>query len=180
MKYLQISTVMSYGSIGRIMRQNYDAKKEQGWDCLIAYGRGEEIDGYNSIRIGTDWDVKIHGLQTRFFDRHGYGSKRATKRFIEQMEVYQPDVIHLHNLHGYYINFELLFDWLKQYPKRKVLWTLHDCWSFTGHCSHFMAVKCEQWKKHCSSCVQKMRYPSSYFISNCSNNFERKKKAFIY
>lgn len=178
MKYLQISTVMSYGSIGRIMRQNYEEKKSQGWDCLIAYGRGESVDGYNSIRIGTDWDVKVHGLETRLLDRHGYGSKKATKRFIEQMERYRPDVIHLHNLHGYYINFELLFDWLKQYPERKVLWTLHDCWSFTGHCSHFTAVKCEQWKKHCSYCVQKNRYPQSYVIDNCEQNFARKKKAF--
>lgn len=178
MRYLQISTVMSYGSIGRIMRQNYDEKKEQGWECLIAYGRGESVEGYNSIRIGTNIDVKLQGLETRLFDRHGYGTKNATKEFIKQAEVFNPDVIHLHNLHGYYINFELLFDWVKAHPERQVLWTLHDCWAFTGHCSHFSAIQCMKWKVQCVNCAQKNRYPASYFIDNCKENYIRKKNAF--
>lgn len=178
MKYLQISTVVSYTSVGRIMRQNYDEKKAQGWDCLIAYGRGSDVEGYNTIKIGSNLDCRMHGVSTRLFDRHGYGSKKATKIFIEKMEEYKPDVIHLHNIHGYYINFEILFRWLKAHPERKVIWTLHDCWAMTGHCAYFTAVKCERWKTHCLQCPQKNRYPSSLLLSNACENYIRKKKAF--
>ena len=178
MKYLQISTVVSYTSVGRIMRQNYDEKRAQGWDCLIAYGRGSDVEGYNTIKIGTELDCRMQGISTRLFDRHGYGSKKATKKFIAKMEKYKPDVIHLHNIHGYYINFEILFRWLKEHPERKVIWTLHDCWAVTGHCAYFTAVKCDRWKTKCIHCQQKGRYPSSLLLSNASNNFERKKKAF--
>lgn len=178
MKYLQISTVVSYTSVGRIMRQNYDEKKAQGWDCLIAYGRGSDVEGYNTIKIGTNLDCRMQGISTRLFDRHGYGSKKATKKFIAKMDGYNPDVIHLHNIHGYYINFEILFGWLKAHPERKVIWTLHDCWAMTGHCAYFTAVKCDRWKTQCIQCPQKGRYPVSLIFSNASNNFERKKKAF--
>ena len=178
MKYLQISTVMSFGSIGRIMRQNYDEKASQGWECLIAYGRGDEVPGYHSVRIGNDWDVRIQGLETRLFDWHGYGSKKATRDFIKKMDEWSPDVVHLHNIHGYYINFEILFAWLKAHPERQVIWTLHDCWAFTGHCSYFTAVKCEQWKSHCSYCSQLRRYPKCCTRGNVGRNFDRKKAAF--
>lgn len=178
MKYLQISTVMSFGSIGRIMRQNYDAKVAQGWECLIAYGRGDTVAGYNSIRIGNDWDIRMQGLETRLFDLHGYGSKKATKEFLQKMDEWQPDIVQLHNVHGYYINFELLFDWLKEHPKQQVIWTLHDCWAFTGHCSYFTAVGCEQWKSRCERCPQLRRYPACYTKGNVSRNYARKKAAF--
>lgn len=178
MKYLQINTVVSYTSIGRIMRQNYDEKKAQGWDCLIAYGRGDDVEGYRTIKIGTGLDYGMQGIATRLFDRHGYGSKRATREFIKKMEEYNPDIIHLHNIHGYYLNFELLFAWLKAHKEKKVIWTLHDCWAITGHCSYFTAVKCDKWKTHCYGCPQKRRYPSTLLFSNAHNNFERKKRAF--
>ena len=178
MKYLQINTVVAYTSVGRIMRQNYDEKKAQGWDCLIAYGRGNDVEGYNTIKIGSKWDYRLQGISTRLFDRHGYGSKRATKDFISRMDKYNPDIIHLHNIHGYYINFEILFQWLKAHPERKVIWTLHDCWAMTGHCAYFTAVGCDKWKTQCMHCPQKRRYPSSFLLSNASSNFEKKKKAF--
>lgn len=178
MKYLQISTAVSYTSIGRIMRQNYDEKKAQGWNCLIAYGRGDDVEGYNTIKIGTQWDSGIQGISTRLFDRHGYGSENATIDFLKKIEEYNPDIIHLHNIHGYYINFELLFAWLKAHEEKKVIWTLHDCWAMTGHCAYFTAVKCGRWKTQCCQCPQKRRYPTALLFSNARNNFERKKRAF--
>ena len=178
MKYLQISTVMASGSISRIMRQNYDEKKAQGWECLIAYGRGKSVKGYNSVRIGNDVDVVWQGVETRLFDRHGYGSKSATRDFLKQADDFNPDIVHLHNLHGYYINFELLFAWLKKHPERTVWWTLHDCWSFTGHCAYFTAVGCDEWKKECRNCRQTKKYPTCNFYSNVQANFSKKKRAF--
>ena len=178
MRYLQISTVVSYTSVGRIIRQNYDDKKAQGWDCLIAYGRGDSVEGYNTIKIGPELDCKMHGIATRLFDKHGYGSKHATRKFLKEMDEYNPNVIHLHNIHGYYINYELLFKWLKAHPERRVIWTLHDCWAITGHCAYFTAAKCFKWKTQCVHCSQKKRYPSSFLFSNTQENYRRKKEAF--
>lgn len=117
-------------------------------------------------------------METRLFDRHGYGSKLATKRFIKKMEGYNPDIVHLHNIHGYYINIEILFQWLKAHPERKVIWTLHDCWAMTGHCAYFTAVGCDKWKTKCQKCPQKGRYPASILFSNASSNYERKRATF--
>ncbi|MBR5316977.1 MAG: glycosyltransferase [Lachnospiraceae bacterium] len=89
-----------------------------------------------------------------------------------------PDVLWLHNLHGYYINIEMLFEWIKKHPELEVKWTLHDCWSFTGHCSHFTYAQCNKWKKQCFECEQKGRYPKSVFMDNSVMNFQRKQKAF--
>lgn len=94
---------------------------------------------------------------------------------IDEIERYNPDIVHLHNIHGYYLDVDSLFKYLKQ-SKRNVVWTLHDCWAMTGHCSHFTMAQCEQWKTHCSHCIQKKEYPACYGISNANKNFERKKR----
>ena len=120
----------------------------------------------------------MHAIQTRLFDTHGFGSKHATKEFLKWAEEYKPNLLWLHNLHGYYINVEMLFAWIKKHPEMQVKWTLHDCWAFTGHCSYFTMVKCEQWKSHCSYCSQLRRYPACFVMSSVNKNFERKRKAF--
>jgi putative colanic acid biosynthesis glycosyltransferase len=93
------------------------------------------------------------------------------------VEEINPDIIHLHNIHGYYLNIEVLFDFLKSFDK-PVVWTLHDCWAFTGHCSHFTYAKCERWKTGCYSCPEKKSYPRSVIFDNSKSNYARKKKAF--
>jgi glycosyltransferase involved in cell wall biosynthesis len=119
----------------------------------------------------------MHVLLTRIFDKHGFGSVRATKKFINQIVEIDPDVIHLHNLHGYYINIEILFEYLKNAGK-PIVWTLHDCWPFTGHCSHYDFVGCDFWKSVCHECPNKSAYPSSWLIDNSTENFYRKKAIF--
>lgn len=179
MKVLQINSVCGRGSTGRIATDLADVLAEHGHTCRIAYGRGTVPEKYQDIavRIGTDWDVRVHGLQTRLFDAHGFSSKRATHKFLEWVREYDPDVIHLHNIHGYYINIELLFEYLKAAGK-PVVWTLHDCWAFTGHCSHFVTANCEQWKTHCKTCTQMFKYPKCSGRGNVENNYTRKKAAF--
>ena len=178
MKILFINSVCGIGSTGRIctdLAQKYES------EVKIAYGRSgtvpEQYQKY-AVRIGSDMDCKLHAIQTRLFDIHGFGSRKATAKFLQWAEAYQPDLLWLHNIHGYYINVEMLFAWIKKHPEMQVKWTLHDCWAFTGHCSHFTAVKCEQWKSHCSYCSQLRRYPKCYAMSNVGRNFERKKAAF--
>lgn len=174
MKILQINSVCGYGSTGNIVVDLYRALKEQGHACCVAYGRGNAPADVQSYRIESDWDVYIHGAISRFTDKQGFYSTRATKRLVEWMKVYDPDVVHLHNLHGYYINIEVLFDALKQMDK-PVVWTLHDCWAFTGHCAYFEYSGCDKWKTECFHCPQKKEYPTSWLRDNSTGNYIRKK-----
>lgn len=177
MKVLQINSVCGYGSTGNIVVDLYSALKEQGHECCVAYGRGNAPEDVQSYRIESDLEVYVHGMLSRITDKQGFYSTRATKRFVQWMKEYDPDVVHLHNLHGYYINIEILFDALKQMNK-PVVWTLHDCWAFTGHCAHYTEVACYKWKSVCEHCPQKKKYPSSLLRDNSYSNFRRKKTIF--
>ena len=181
MRVLFINSVCGFGSTGRICTDLARQLEAEGNEVKIAYGRKggvpEQYQKY-AVRIGSDLDCKIHGFQTRLLDAHGFGSKNATRKFLQWAEEYGPDLLWLHNLHGYYINVEMLFAWIKKHPEMQVKWTLHDCWAFTGHCSHFSFVQCDRWKTHCEHCPQKRRYPASLLLDNSRANFDRKKAAF--
>lgn len=181
MKILLINTVSGVTSTGRICTDLAQIYENEGHEVKIAYGREDkgkavQFEKYG-IRIGNELDIKIHGLLTRLFDRHGFGSKFVTKKFLKWLDVYKPDIIHLHNLHGYYINIDLLFKYIKN-NNIPVVWTLHDCWSMTGHCAHFNAYGCEKWKKGCKNCELKYTYPASKFLDGSFANYERKKALF--
>lgn len=166
MRVLLINEVFGTTSTGKICAQIAEQLETEGCEVKVAYGRWAEVPKkYQRFAhyIGSDFDVKIHALQTRLFDTHGFGSKHATRKFLEWAEKYKPDLLWLHNLHGYYINVEMLFDWIKKHPEMQVRWTLHDCWAFTGHCSY---------------CSQLRRYPACFAMSSVSKNFERKRRAF--
>lgn len=178
MKYLFINVVAGIGSTGRIAAEKCRELQAQGHECVLAYGRAENgCEGIRTHRIGTDRDIKLHGLMTRTLDLNGFCSTKATKEFVQWIREYDPDVIWLHNIHGYYLNVEVLFDYLKSCGK-PIKWTLHDCWSFTGHCAYFSAVDCEQWKTGCRKCPQLGTYPACKGISNVARNYARKKAAF--
>ncbi|OUQ04802.1 glycosyl transferase [Thomasclavelia spiroformis] len=165
------------GSTGTICKNLYKAAVEAGHECCIAYGRGEAPRGFNIIKIGNKLDFYLHVLKARLFDASGFGSKRATKEFIKKIDEFKPDIIHLHNIHGYYVNIEILFNYLKQHPEIKKVWTLHDCWAFTGHCPHFEYEQCDQWKTECKKCVKKREYPRT-LIDRCKKNYRIKKCIF--
>ena len=165
------------GSTGTICKNLYKAAVEAGHKCCIAYGRGEAPKGFNTIKIGNKFDVYLHILKARLFDASGFGSKHVTKEFIKKIDEFKPDIIHLHNIHGYYVNIEILFKYLKEHPEIKKIWTLHDCWAFTGHCPHFEYEKCEQWKNECKKCVRRNEYPKS-LVDKCNRNYWLKKSSF--
>ena len=167
-----INSVCGIRSTGRICTDLAEMLEKQGHEVKIAYGRESVPEKYQkyAVRIGSNLDVKLHGLKARLFDASGFGSKHATKRFVEWVKVYDPDVIHLHNLHGYYLHLGIFFDYLKTCGK-KIVWTLHDCWAFTGHCAYFTLAKCEKWKTGCGHCPQKDSYPKS-FSDHAKRNFE--------
>ena len=114
-RLLQINTVAAGGSTGKIVESIGRMAIADGWESWIAYGRGNPKSESNLIRIGNDADMMWHGLQTRLFDRHGLASKKATKTFIKEIKKINPDLIHLHNIHGYYLNYPLLFKFLKEW-----------------------------------------------------------------
>lgn len=177
MKILQINSVCGIGSTGRIATDIHNILIQQGKESYIAYGRDKPKKCENTIKIGNKYDNYAHVIKTRIFDGHGFGSKQATIEFIEKVKELNPDIIHLHNIHGYYINVEILFDYLKEVNK-PVIWTLHDCWSFTGHCSYFDYVSCYKWKTECFGCPQKREYPSSLMFDNSKRNYNKKRKIF--
>lgn len=177
MKVLQINSVCGIGSTGRIATDIHNILIEQGHESYIAYGRDLPKNCDNAIRIGTIIDNYAHVAKTRLLDKHGFGSTKATKEFINKVKSIDPDIIHLHNIHGYYTNIEVLFNYLKE-ANKPVVWTLHDCWSFTGHCAHFDYVGCDKWKTGCYSCPEKKAYPSSLIFDNSKNNYINKKEIF--
>lgn len=179
MKIVEINTVCGIGSTGRICTDIAKILEENHHECKIAYGRGIVPDEYKkyAIKIGNKFDVYLHAGLSRIFDNVGFYSKHATKKFIKWLKDYDPDIIHLHNIHGYYINLKILFNYLKKCNK-KIIWTLHDCWSFTGHCSHFDYIKCNKWRDCCNHCPQKNEYPKTILFDNSNKNFILKKQLF--
>jgi len=176
-KLLQINSVVNSGSTGRIAEEIGQTAMAAGWESYIAYGRNDRPSQSELIKISNDWDIKLHGIQTRLFDRHGLGSRSATKELIGKIKEISPDIIHLHNIHGYYINIEILSHYLKE-SNTPVIWTLHDCWPITGHCSYFTFVGCEKWKTQCFNCPQKTSYPASWLVDRSEKNFRLKKELF--
>lgn len=177
--YAHINTVPN-GSTGGIMMKEHKELLAAGEESYVFWGRGRVGECDHELRFATDAEVKFDALQTRLDGKAGFHSRAATKRLLERLDEIKPDVVHLHNLHGYYANVEMLFEWLAA-RECCVEWTLHDCWAFTGHCAHFTYVKCAQWKSHCAyakPCSQLDTYPKTYSKASCSWNFEQKKHLF--
>lgn len=168
MKIVEINSVCGVGSTGKICVGIAEVAKSHGYECKIAYGRKAALNQNDKdvYRITSDFQVKVHALLSRLFGKSGTYSKRATKKFIAWLNEYKPNVIHLHNLHGYYINVPMLFDYIKANDV-KVIWTLHDCWAFTGHCAYFDEDKCTKWKNGCNNCPSKSAYPKSLRDDSC-------------
>jgi glycosyltransferase involved in cell wall biosynthesis len=188
-KLLIINSVLGFGSTGKIVMNIAREYEQKGYEVKVAFGRimkqaatssdGKRAALYGNmgVRIGNDMDVYCHGILSRITDKHGLYSRTATRKFLKWASGYDPDVLWMHNIHGYYINYEMLFDWIKSRPHMKVKWTLHDCWSFTGHCAHFAYVKCDKWKEGCHDCPQRATYPAA-IRDNSAGNYRRKKAAF--
>ncbi|MGL5704675.1 MAG: glycosyltransferase [Tannerellaceae bacterium] len=174
MRVLQINTVCGHGSTGRITLDIAKELEARGDECFIAYGQGS-TDYNKSFKIGSYFENKFHNLGSRILGTQGYFSNNGTKSLISYILNTKPDVIHLHNLHGNYLNLEMLFEFLAtlQIP---IIWTLHDCWAFTAKCAHFTDVQCYKWQSHCCNCPQINAYPPSIFFDRSYSLFANKKK----
>lgn len=177
MKIFQISSEVNSGSVGRVAEQIGEQVIQKGWESYIAYARDNLPSKSNTIKIGNKTDLIFHVLLTRITDRHAFGSKSSTLKLIEEIKRIKPDLIQLQHLHGYFINIEILFRFLAE-ANIPVVWTFHDCWSFTGHCAYYDLVDCQKWQTQCNHCPQKMEYPKSILIDNSAKNFRDKKRIF--
>lgn len=176
-RLLQINSTANWGSTGKIAEQIGLVAMEAGWESYIAYGRSVNPSKSKLIKVGSKLGVMWHGVLSRLFDCHGLASNLATKRLVKQIEEIRPDIIHLHNIHGYYLNYRILFDYLNS-SNIPVVWTLHDCWAFTGHCAHYIHEQCYQWKTECCRNDCKRFYPASY-VSKTKQNYRLKKELFL-
>jgi len=174
---LQINTSVNTGSTGRIAEDIGKVLLKDGHQSFIAAGFTDRPSASQVIRIGNKWDQKLHGVKTRLFDRHGFGSKNATLQLVKELTQIKPDLIHLHNLHGYYLHIGVLFEYLKE-VQLPVVWTFHDCWTFTGHCSFFDRYECTKWQAVCHHCPNTKGYPASLGIDNSRRNYQDKKNIF--
>lgn len=173
-KVFQINSTYNWGSTGRIAEEIGQIIINEGGESYLAYGRYHNAGLSKAIRIGNTLNIYNHVLQSILFDRHGLASKNATLNLVKQIKSINPDIIHLHNIHGYYLNYPLLFEFLSKINV-PVVWTLHDCWPFTGHCAYFDFVNCDKWKKQCDNCQALNTYPKT-FIDSSKKNYLLKKE----
>lgn len=175
-KIFRITTEINRSSIGRTTEQIGKLILDEGWESYIAWGRTDGESASKKVKIGNKTSIYTHVLLTRLFDMHGYGSYFATKKLVKEMEQIKPDIVHLHDIHGYYINIEVLFEYLKK-SGIPVVWTHHDNWSFTGHCASVLNG-CDKWKSQCNDCPIISHYPKSWFWDGSKRNYKLKKRLF--
>lgn len=169
-----------FGSTGKIMFGIAEVLENNGGESFCASAvtatNKKREPKHKYYKIGTYYSRKLSVLLSRLTGRQNQYAKFATKKLLKKIERFNPAVIHLHNLHGDYINLPLLFNYIKK-NNVKVVWTLHDCWAFTGHCPHFTMIKCDKWKTGCYKCPQYRDYPKSLF-DNSKKMYRLKKLLF--
>jgi len=178
-KLLQIDTCLNNGSTGRITESIAKLAIADGWECYIMHSAryATPPSVMNAYQIGTKAHEYIHYIEGLLLDNHGLCSTADTKRAIKEIERIKPDVIQLHCIHGYFLNYKVLFEYLNS-TNIPVVWTFHDCWAFTGHCAHFVTVGCAKWKNEgCHNCPIHKAYPKAY-VDRSRRNFELKRQLF--
>ena len=180
MKVLQINSVYGFGSTGKIVGSIHDYLLNHDVDSYVIYSRKEanNVNMKNTFRFYSGIGTAMHAFLALLFDTHGLHSKYNTKKIIAKIDEIDPDIVHLHNIHGFYLNYPMLFEYLKN-KNKKVVWTLHDCWSYTGYCAYYDYNECYNWKKNrCQKCKYRNNYPYRFIISNSKRNISIKEKCY--
>lgn len=179
MRVFQLNTYCGVKSTGRIACEIAKLVQADGGECRIGYGvPGISADAEPfAYQIGNRMERKVHGAMRKLLDGEGYGSFWATRKLVREIQAFRPDIVHLHNLHGCYLHLATLFDFL-HLSGVPVVWTLHDCWPFTGHCAYFDYCGCTRWQNGCHHCPQQQNYPTCLGIDGSARNYRLKKKWF--
>lgn len=175
-RVLHINVTAGTGSTGRVAEGIARAADAAGYENRMLFGRGDNGSQFPALRLGKRYDFLRDVVRTRITDEHGMSLRSSTKRTLEEIErELKPDIVHLHNIHGYWINVPELFGWLKKIDAR-IVWTLHDCWPLTGHCAHFLPYNCEKWKTGCHDCPALRSYPASLLSDASADNYRLKRE----
>lgn len=175
MRVLQINTTYDIGSTGRIVAGLERVINAAGHEAYAAFGYGN-IEDEHHYKIINQYDSYCHNIASRLTDSQGLHSVRKTEAFVKYIEGVSPDIIHLHNIHGNYLDYRTLFNYLRE-GDYKVVWTFHDCWPFTGHCAYFDIANCHKWVDGCRKCPQRGSYPPA-LIDRCERNYALKSSLF--
>lgn len=175
MRVAQINSVCGKGSTGKICAGICFVSLSSGIENKVFYSNGFSSLPY-SHKFSTNGNIRFQSLKAKLFGNYGFNSLKATKKLIQQLDIYKPDIVHIHNLHGHDVNFEMLLAYLKE-KKIRVVYTFHDCWAFTGYCTYFTMAKCDRWKSKCYHCP--LRGEFSWFFDRSTKNQDKKKKAFF-
>ena len=173
MRILLIDVNCKYSSTGKIVYDLFTNLKKEGHKASICYGRGELIKEPGIYKFGLDWETYVHGMLARLTGYNGCFSYLSTKRLIRYIEHFKPDLIHIHELHAYFVNIVPLINYIKK-KKLKVVWTFHCEYMYTGKCGH--SYECEKWKTECGNCPYMRDYPKSLFFDQTKHMFRKKKE----
>ena len=174
MKVLQINAVCGKGSTGKICASISELLNEKGIENYILYSAGRSTHS-GAVKYSSEKYIKVQALKSRIFGNYGFNSVYCTRKLLRYIEKISPDVVHLHNLHGHNCHLGMLFKYLKKH-NIKVYWTFHDCFAFTGYCTHFDSIGCDKWQTECHNCPQHKKY--SWFFDRSRIMFKRKKELF--
>ena len=172
MKIVQINSVCGQGSTGKICMGISEVLNVQNIENYILYSTGNS--DYSQSRKCTEKAPKLQALRSRCLGNYGFNSKKTTKKLIEELDIISPDIVHLHNLHGHNCNLEMLMNYFRKH-QTKLVWTFHDCWSFTAYCPYFVMVQCDKWRSGCHNCKQFRKF--SWFIDRSRWLYQKKKEA---
>ncbi len=173
MKILQINSVYGTGSTGKIVYDLYTRTREDGHQAAVCYGRGPVVKGENILKFGLDWETYLHAGLTRLTGLTGCWSFFSTRRLLQFMDIFHPDVIHLHEPHAYFVNLSPLFRYIKD-KDIPLVYTFHCEFAYTGKCGY--AYECERWKSGCGHCPDVRCYPSSLFFDFTAYMFQQKRE----
>ena len=175
MKIIEINTTKNSGSTGRIASQIQAYVNGKGESCKIAFGYGNS-EGSSDFSMYSRAGTHIHSFLSRKLCMQGRCSWVQTYRLVNFLKAEKPDIVHLHNIHGHYLNYKILFRYLKS-TQIPVVWTFHDCWPYTGKCAHYSGAGCDKWKTECFDCPNLQTYPDSSFDGS-RRNYQNKKRCF--
>ena len=171
-RIVQINTTCGVGSTGKIAIAISELLTKNGVENSIIFSY--VTNGYElGIACGKPWYTKVQALKSRIMGNYGFNSQAETKKIIAKLDEFSPDIVLLHNIHGHDCNLEMLFSYFRK-KQTKLIWVFHDCWAFTGYCTHFMFDCCDRWKNECNQCPQKNQY--SWFFDRSSTLYNRKKQ----
>ena len=175
MRILYINSVCRRGSTGKIVYDLYTQSRADGHAAAICYGRGDRIEEEKICKFGLDWETYLHALLTRLTGWTGCFSFFSTRRLLRFIREFQPDVVHIHELHAYFVNLKPLLRYLAE-QHIPVVQTLHCEFTYTGKCGH--AYECTRWQADCGKCPHLRDYPKTLWFDHTATMLRQKKELF--